>query len=52
MPFFSFGCFNADVGDVATGVCDIPGASWFVGFIGLNNGDGTGSMDSWWADAN
>jgi len=22
--------------------------SWFVGFAGLNNGDGTGSMDSWW----
>ena len=22
----------------------------FVGFIGLNNGDGTGSMDSWWAE--
>lgn len=21
----------------------------FVGFIGLNNGDGTGSMDSWWS---
>jgi hypothetical protein len=20
----------------------------FVGFVGLNNGDGTGSMDSWW----
>jgi len=22
---------------------------FFVGFIGLNNGDGTGSMDTWWA---
>jgi len=20
----------------------------FIGFIGLNNGDGRGSMDSWW----
>ena len=25
------------------------GADFFVGFIGLNNGDGTGSMDAWWA---
>ena len=24
-------------------------ADFFVGFIGLNNGDGTGSMDVWWA---
>jgi len=31
---------------------DVPGGSRasdiFVGFVGLNNGDGTGSMDSWW----
>jgi hypothetical protein len=27
-----------------------PGSSeWFVGFVGLNNGNGTGSMDSWWS---
>jgi hypothetical protein len=26
------------------------GSDYFVGYIGLNNGDGTGSMDSWWAD--
>jgi len=27
--------------------CDEP--VYFAGFIGLNNGDGTGSMDSWWS---
>lgn len=26
-----------------------PGADYFTGFVGLNNGDGTGSMDTWWA---
>jgi hypothetical protein len=28
------------------GTCAIE--PFFVGFIGLNNGNGTGSMDSWW----
>ena len=28
--------------------CDLP--TYFVGFLGLNNGDGTGSMDSWLTD--
>jgi len=27
----------------------ICGGTTFVGFLGLNNGDGTGSMDSWWS---
>lgn len=30
------------------GQCDFP--TYFVGFLGLNNGDGTGSMDSWLSD--
>jgi len=27
-----------------------PDGNVFVGFTGLNNGDGTGSMDSWWIE--
>jgi hypothetical protein len=30
------------------GECGFP--TYFVGFLGLNNGDGTGSMDSWLSD--
>jgi len=40
LPFSQFNCNG--VGDAN---CNDP---YFVGFIGLNNGDGTGSMDSWW----
>ncbi len=44
MPFQRFNCFDLDP---VTGDC--PGDSvYFTGFLGLNNGDGTGSMDSWW----
>ncbi len=43
MPLNRFSCFDEDpVG----GVCQSP--VFFVGFLGLNNGNGTGSMDSWW----
>jgi len=46
LPFSSFNCTDASgVGD-GDGGCDRE--PFFVGFIGLNNGDGTGSMDSWW----
>ncbi len=46
MPFSRFTCTPASgVGD-ADGNCGPT--PHFVGFIGLNNGDGTGSMDSWW----
>lgn len=34
--------------DAFEGECDYP--TYFVGFLGLNNGDGTGSMDSWLSD--
>jgi len=44
MPFNFFSC-TAQAGGVL-GVCFNP--PFFVGFLGLNNGDGTGSMDSWW----
>lgn len=44
MNFNRYFCTNAVGGD--DGVC--PSDPHFVGFIGLNNGDGTGSMDSWW----
>ncbi len=45
MPFDTFLCFDPEVGG-ADGICDFD--MEFVGFIGLNNGNGTGSMDSWW----
>ena len=38
-------CFDGRVGDPVTGECFLP--TYFAGFLGLNNGDGTGSMDSW-----
>lgn len=42
LPFINFVCFQAD-GDPA----ECPEEPFFVGFLGINNGDGTGSMDSW-----
>ncbi len=46
MPLQRFFCFDVDPdgGDCSIG----NGGAYFVGFLGLNNGDGTGSMDSWW----
>lgn len=44
LPFNGFVCNDALVGD--DGECQFDPS--FVGFVGLNNGDGTGSMDSWW----
>lgn len=44
LPFNGFICTDAFVG--IDGICQNDPS--FVGFIGLNNGDGTGSMDSWW----
>ena len=47
MPFNTFGCTAASgFGVDGTDCTEIP---WFVGFVGLNNGDGTGTFDSWWA---
>jgi hypothetical protein len=43
MPFSGFVCSGQFFDE---GCTVYP---FFVGFIGLNNGDGTGSMDSWWA---
>jgi hypothetical protein len=44
--------FNRFICTAAAGGNDVdfrcPETPHFVGFIGLNNGDGTGSMDSWW----
>lgn len=45
LPFTGFTCTDGFVG-TDTDDCDYHPS--FVGFIGLNNGDGTGSMDSWW----
>ncbi len=47
MPLQRFNCFDVDP---ITGDCPSTQVSTvlFVGFLGLNNGDGTGSMDSWW----
>jgi hypothetical protein len=42
LPFIDFICFQAD-GDIE----ECPSDLFFVGFLGINNGDGTGSMDSW-----
>ncbi len=43
------GLFSAD--DIANADNNIDGESqaFFVGYTGLNDGDGTGSMDTWWA---
>ena len=44
LPFLAFVC-----ADPVTGIGEIcTSEPYFVGFLGLNNGDGTGSMDSWW----
>ncbi len=47
MPLYRFNCFDTDPVD---GLCPLSifPTEFFVGFLGLNNGDGTGSMDSWW----
>jgi hypothetical protein len=45
MPFAGFLCRDGD-GDLIT----CPDTMWFHGLVGLNNGDGTGSMDSWWQE--
>ena len=46
LPFFGFSC-SAAAGGNLSGEC-VTHDPFFVGFLGLNNGDGTGSMDSWW----
>lgn len=46
MPFLGELCFDPVVGIPATGECLFQGS--FVGYLGLNNGNGTGSMDSFW----
>jgi len=46
LPFGSFTCTDPLVTNPGTTECNQR--PHFVGFIGLNNGDGTGSMDSWW----
>ena len=50
MPFSGFFCLPP-LGDASTFKCidSIRKNLFFVGFVGLNNGDGTGSMDSWWS---
>ncbi len=46
LPFNGFTCSAASGVGNPDGSCSSE--PYFVGFIGLNNGDGTGSMDSWW----
>jgi hypothetical protein len=41
LPFITFACFELDGDPIEC--FDEP---FFVGFLGLNNGNGTGSMDS------
>jgi len=52
LPFIGNICVDPVVSASGTGSvegeCDVP--TYFVGFLGLNNGDGTGSMDSWLSD--
>jgi len=50
MPFSGFSC-QPPLGDASDFKCNdnIKRNLFFVGFVGLNNGDGTGSMDSWWS---
>lgn len=50
MPFSGFSC-QPPFGDSDDFKCidSIKDNAFFVGFIGLNNDDGTGSMDSWWS---
>ncbi len=48
MPVNGFRCFDINFGGTP-GACGPNLVNmYFVGFLGLNNGDGTGSMDSWW----
>ncbi|MEW6146078.1 MAG: hypothetical protein AB1598_13790 [Thermodesulfobacteriota bacterium] len=42
LPFINFVCFEADLDPT-----ECPSEPFFVGFLGINNGNGTGSMDSW-----
>ena len=50
MPFSGFSC-QPPFGSADNFRCKgIKKDLFFVGFIGLNNGDGTGSMDSWWSE--
>ena len=54
MPFTTFFIVDPFVADNSSAVtdCEPNGPEpHFVGFIGLNNGNGTGSMDSWWSNA-
>ncbi|MEQ9618266.1 MAG: hypothetical protein RIG61_03720 [Deltaproteobacteria bacterium] len=46
LPFITHVCTDPTVCDTTTGefFFDV----FFVGYLGLNNGNGTGSMDSWW----
>ena len=46
LPFNGFSC-SAAIGGGLDGSCE-TGSPFFVGFLGLNNGDGTGTMDSFW----
>jgi hypothetical protein len=50
----SMGCFDAFGHAILCPGGSLAASSnlYFVGFIGLNNGDGTGSMDSWWSHGN
>jgi hypothetical protein len=50
MPFIDYVCIDPDgtpeqCSEEVFGIDDEQ--IKFVGFLGLNNGDGTGSMDSW-----
>jgi hypothetical protein len=49
MPFTGFVCTDPRASSsTPLGICNKTG--WFFGLVGLNNGDGTGSMDSWWQE--
>jgi hypothetical protein len=48
MPFSGFSC-APPFGDTFQCEFGIEDDAFFVGFIGLNDGDGSGSMDSWWS---
>ena len=49
LPFNNHSCAGSLI-DAGMGDCALP--IFFTGFLGLNNGDGTGSMDSWWLTRN
>ena len=46
LPLVAFSCAGDPFFANPDGSCS--NEPWFVGFIGLNNGNGTGSMDSYW----